>query len=83
MNIQFEEDGGCYYAIAEKEIYNGQVCDTLWYAEIEPKNNLHFVRWDDNFKKLIPFDTLKAAKEHILAEAFRHVPQIVGNRYDL
>ncbi len=80
MKINFEFEDGNYYAIADEAEYNGQICESLWYSEINSDNT---VRWDDDYRNPISFSTLELAKEYILREYFKHTPQIIGYRFDV
>ncbi len=66
MKIQFELENDCYYAVADNVVYNDQLVDSLWFAEIEPGKGNYIVRWDENYSNKIEFPTLQEAKEYIL-----------------
>lgn len=83
MKLKFEQEGNSHYAIAFEEVYNRQVCDELWFADIDLKDSGFIIRWQDNYSNKIPSNSLIEAKELILREFSKHTPQIVGNRYDL
>ncbi len=85
MRLIFDNDPetGEYYAVAENVVYNDQLVDSLWFADIIPVDNGYIMFWQEKISNKIPFDTLELAKEYILKEYSMHVPAIVGNRYPI
>lgn len=83
MNLKFFKEADSYYAIAEKEVYKGMVCDELWFAEVDKTPTGVMLRWEDSYEKPEPFETFAEARTFILQNYKSHTPLVVGNRYQL
>jgi len=83
LKFDYDPESGEYYAVADNVVYNEQLCDSLWYAELIPNDQGFICKWDDDFRNKVQFSTLEAAKEYVLKHHSMHKPQVVGRRYDL
>lgn len=81
--IKFEEENGNYYAIERNVDYNGQYCEEIWWAEINPSGEGFNVQFDDDYRNKILMGSLEIAKEFIMKNYQSHTPQVVGKRWDL
>jgi hypothetical protein len=83
MRIQFFKEADSEYAISEKEVYKKQVCDELWWAEIDKAPQGVVVRWEDDYSNPVPMRNFSEARSYILQNYHLHTPQIVGERFQL
>lgn len=81
--LKFETEGDSIFAITQNDTYKGKLHDELMYAEIQRKDNVCVVTWEDDFKTKINFSTEELAKSHILRDYLKHKPHSNGNSYEL
>lgn len=83
MLLKFIKENDSHYALAEYEVYEGQVYEELWYAEIDPDITTGgvVVRWEDSYKEKIPFPKFHDARKYVIDNYKSHKPMLVGKRY--
>lgn len=83
MRLDFVKDNDSYIAIVFNEVYDKQICEELWFAEIDRVGKNYVVRWEDNFKNKEPFSSFHQAREYVKNNYHLHKPQIVGKRFQI
>lgn len=89
MKITFEEgrDNGYleYFAISTLEVWKGKAHDELMWAELKPNEGFApcTVRWEDDWKTIHSFESLDAAKDHVLKNWQKHSPHVNGMTFEI
>lgn len=84
MKILFEKEGDSYFAIAQKQVYNGKVYDELLWAELQPQPDGQVkVTWEDDYFNPSFYPDMVAAKSAVIAEHGSHKPFVNGRSYDV
>lgn len=83
MKIKFESGDDSYFAISENAFWRGLMYEELLWAEVKPSGNKYVVVWEDAWNKLIKFDSIDEARQHVEQNFKNHKPHINGKEYNM
>ncbi len=84
MKIIFETDQeGTTYALSKNETWRGRWHDELLWCEINKKENVYYLLWEDSYPNKQSFSTEELARTEVLRSYTSHKPHSNGASYDI